>query len=101
MSSKVLTLRQLVRNATGQDLNHCQACMDCEFPYPEEIDIPISSMVQMVLFDDDEILTSRLLWSDMILKSAKGVCKRGLDLQAVMLALREEAKQRGLNSEIQ
>jgi hypothetical protein len=50
----------------------------------------------MVLFNDEEALQSRTLWSDSVLESAHSACKRGLDLRAVMLALRAEAQKRGM-----
>lgn len=90
------TLKRIVKEATGQDISRCQACLDCEVSCPENIDIPIGSMVQMVMFNDEEVLTCRTLWSDCVLSKARLACSRGIDIHAVMLALREEANQRGL-----
>lgn len=90
------TLKRIVKEATGQDISRCQACLDCEVSCPEDIDIPIGSMVQMVMFNDEEVLTCRTLWSDCVLSKARLACSRGIDIHAVMLALREEANQRGL-----
>ncbi len=89
-------LRSIVKNATGQDVRVCQACLDCETSCPEGVDIPLGSLVQMVLFDDEEVLTSRTLWSDCVIENARFACKRGLNLQVLMYALREEARHRGL-----
>jgi hypothetical protein len=44
--------------------------------------------------DDEEALLSRTLWSDSVLEASHGACKRGINLHAVMMALREEAKKR-------
>ncbi len=90
------TLRNIVKNATGQDVRLCQACLDCETSCPEGLDIPLGSLVQMVTFNDEEVLTSRTLWSDCVLENARFACKRGLNIQVLMLALREEAKRRGI-----
>ncbi|MEW6239538.1 MAG: hypothetical protein ACOYZ8_15475 [Chloroflexota bacterium] len=90
------TLRRIVKEATGQDVNACHVCLDCEMSFPDEMDIPLGSLIQMVLFDDEEALQSRTLWSDSVLEAARGACKRGLDLYAVMLALRAEAQRRGM-----
>jgi heterodisulfide reductase subunit C len=90
------TLKRIVKEASGQDISRCQACLDCEVSCPEDIDIPIGSMVQMVMFDDEEVLTCRTLWSDCVLYKARLACSRGIDIHAVMLALRQEAHQRGL-----
>lgn len=90
------TLRRIVKDVTGQDIGACHVCLDCETPFPDEMDIPLGSLIQMVLFNDEEALQSRTLWSDSVLEAARGACKRGLDLYAVMLALREEAQRRGM-----
>jgi heterodisulfide reductase subunit C len=90
------TLKRIVKEATGQDISRCQACLDCEVSCSDDIDIPIGSLVQMVMFDDEEVLTCRTLWSDCVLSKAHLACSRGLDIHAVILALREEAHKRGI-----
>lgn len=90
------SLKRIVKNATGQDVSRCQACLDCEVSCPDNMDIPVGSMIQMIMFDDEEILTSRTLWSDCVLAKARLACRRGIDISAVMSALREEAAHRGL-----
>lgn len=90
------SLKRIVKEATGQDISRCQACLDCEVSCPEDVDIPIGSMVQMVMFDDEEVLTCRTLWSDCVLRKARLACSRGIDIHGMMLALRSEAQQRGL-----
>jgi heterodisulfide reductase subunit C len=90
------SLKRIVKNATGQDVSRCQACLDCEVSCSDDMDIPVGSMIQMIMFDDDEILTSRTLWSDCVLAKARLACSRGIDISAVMHALREEATRRGL-----
>lgn len=90
------TLKRIVKEGSGQDISRCQACLDCEVSCPDDVDIPIGSMVQMVMFDDEEVLTCRTLWSDCVLSKARLACSRGIDIHAVMLALREEARQRGV-----
>ncbi|MFH2102730.1 MAG: hypothetical protein ABIJ39_05165 [Chloroflexota bacterium] len=60
------------------------------------MDIPLGGMIQMVLFDDEEVLTSRTLWSQSVFDHARNACKRGLDLEAIMKVLREEAQKRDL-----
>lgn len=86
-----MTLRSYVKKATGQDVFTCQACADCDSKLDEEMDIPLSSLVQLILLNDEEALQCRTLWSDSVLEAARGACKRGLDLRAVMLALRAES----------
>ena len=93
MSSR-LSLRRVVREATGQDVNTCHACFDCDVPLANEMDIPLGSLVQLVLQNDEEALQCRTLWSDAVLEASRGACKRGLDLYAVITVLREESKRR-------
>ena len=93
MSPK-LSLRRIVKNETGQDVSRCQACYDCELNIANEMDIPLGSLIQLVLQNDEEALQCRTLWSDSVHEASRGVCKRGLDLRAVLIALRKESAQR-------
>ena len=89
-----MSLRRIVKAATGQDVSACHACFDCELPMSDDMDIPLGSLVQLALLDDDEALQCRTLWSDAVLEASRGACKRGLDLRAVMIALRNESQRR-------
>lgn len=91
------SLKRIVKEASGQDISRCQACLDCEVSCSDDLDVPIGSMIQMVMFGDEEVLTSRTLWSDCVLTKARLACSRGLDISAVMQALRDEAVRRGLS----
>ena len=88
------SLRRIVKLATGQDVHACQACFDCAVSFADEMDIPLGSLIQLVLQNDEEALQSRTLWSESVLEAARGACKRGLDLHAIMLALRDESNRR-------
>jgi len=90
------SLRRIVKDSTGQDVYKCQGCYDCELTASTEADVPLGSLVQMIIYDDREALTCRTLWSDEILQSSRYSCLRGLNVQAIMLALREEARREGL-----
>ena len=63
---------------------------------PNERDIPLGALIQLALMDDEEALLSRTLWSDSVLQASRGACKRGINLHAVMMALREEAVKRSI-----
>ena len=65
--------------------------MDCDTEVRPGMDIPFSSLVQLVLQNDVEILNCRTVWSEAALAASPGACKRGLDLYAVILALRRIA----------
>ena len=89
-----MSLRSVVKKTSGQDVYVCHACNDCDINAGDEMDIPLSSLVQLVLLNDEEALQCRTLWSDSVLEASRGACKRGLDLHAVMIALREESMRR-------
>ncbi len=89
-----MALRRIVKDRSGQDVYRCHSCLDCDIELPDEMDIPLASLIQLVLLDDDEALNSRTLWSDRVLEASRGACKRGLNLHAVMLALRGESTRR-------
>lgn len=87
-------LRVVVQSAAGQDLRHCQNCWICDDARTDDQDISLGMLVQLVLLNDDEVLTSRTLWSDEMLAAAHHACINGIHLDAVILALRDEAKRR-------
>jgi hypothetical protein len=89
-----MSLRGIVKRGTGQDVHACHACNDCDVDALDEMDIPLSSLVQLILLNDEEALHCRTLWSDSVLEASRGACKRGLDLHAVITVLREESKRR-------
>ena len=89
-----MTLRSVVRKVTGQDVYVCHACNDCDIDARDEMDIPLSSLVQLILLNDEEALQCRTVWSDSVLEASRNACKRGLDLHAVITVLREESKRR-------
>ena len=96
-----ISLRQLVRDATGYDVRRCGRCSYCvHFVTPED-DVSLEMMMQLVMQNDEEVLTSKTLWSDEALKRARQMCVSTMDVAAIMLALRAEARQRGLvNDEV-
>jgi heterodisulfide reductase subunit C len=60
------------------------------------MDIPMDSLIQLVIMNDEEVLTSRTVWSDEVLQSAHDACARELNLEKIILVLREEAIRKGL-----
>jgi len=90
------SLRQIVRDATGYDVRRCGRCSYCvHFVTPDD-DVSLEMMMQLVMQNDEEVLTSKTLWSDKALKRAKVMCVSTMDVQKIMLTLREEARRRGL-----
>jgi heterodisulfide reductase subunit C len=90
------SLRAIVREATGYDVRRCGRCSYCvHFVTPDD-DVSLEMMMQLVMQDDEEVLTSKTLWSDRALKRARLMCVSTMDVQQIMLALREEARRRGV-----
>ena len=56
-------------------------------------------MLQLVLQNDEEVLSSKTLWSDEALQRARQMCVSTMDVAAIMLTLREEARRRGLSQD--
>jgi heterodisulfide reductase subunit C len=94
--SEPVSLRQLVRESTGYDVRRCGHCSYCvHFVTPDD-DLSLEVMMQLIMQDDEEVLTSRTLWSEAALQRARQMCVSTMDVAAIMLALREEARRRGL-----
>ena len=93
------TLREFVRQATGYDVRRCGRCSYCvHFVTPDD-DLSLEMMMQLIMMNDEEVLTSKTLWSDEALKRARHMCVSTMDVAAIMLALREEARRRGIVQE--
>ena len=89
------SLRQIIKKTTGQDVFHCQVCQRCDIQSENDMDIPLTTLMSMVMFDDDEVLNAKTVWSDRVLAETAHACKRGLNLQKIILALRSESRNRG------
>lgn len=94
------TLRAIVLATSGQDVRRCQHCEFCYSNLAPDQDISLESLLQLVVMNDEEVLTCRTLWSDAVLDSSRHVCGNNLDIEGVLLALRDEARRRGLDEEI-
>jgi heterodisulfide reductase subunit C len=82
--------------AAGQDLRRCRMCALCSSDLSPDMDLSVDALIRMVLLNDDEALESRTLWSSQLLSRARHLCPNGLNLEAVLLALREECWRRGI-----
>jgi heterodisulfide reductase subunit C len=91
-----MSLRRLILTKTGMDVQRCRGCQLCGGEFSREQDIPLDSLIQLVIMNDEEVLTSRTLWSDEVLQCARNACVRELNLEKILLVLREEAVKRGL-----
>lgn len=91
-----MPLIRLIKLKTGYDLRRCKGCGLCSKVVSDDQDIPLFSLIQLIIMDDEEVLTSRTVWSDEIFARSRNSCERGFNLQEILLVLREEAVQRGL-----
>jgi hypothetical protein len=91
-----MTLRGIVIAATGHDVRRCGRCSYCVKHAQPDHDVSLETLLHMVMLNDEEVLTSRTLWSDDVLRQARRMCISTLDMPAIMLALRAEARRRGL-----
>ncbi|MBL8057762.1 MAG: hypothetical protein JNK29_13755 [Anaerolineales bacterium] len=92
------SLRQVVLAAAGQDVRQCRGCALCDMRLDQAQDVSVPALVQLVLFNDEEVLTSRTLWSEAVLAEARQLCTKNLRLDLILLALRDEARRRGLDA---
>jgi heterodisulfide reductase subunit C len=101
LQPELASLRNIVRDATGYDVRRCGRCSYCvHFVTPED-DVSLEVMMQLVMQNDEEVLASKTLWSDEALKRARMMCVSTMDVAVIMLALRAEARRRGLvNDEV-
>ncbi len=90
-------MRSIVLAQTGQDVNDCCSCALCEEIADEAGDVSLAMLMQWVLVNDERALTCRTVWSDEVLRRTDHVCANQLDIPAVLRALQEEARRRGLH----
>jgi hypothetical protein len=57
---------------------------------PRDADISYGSLVQLILTNDEDILTSKMLWDDIVFEAARRACTQQLNLQKVIVSLRNE-----------
>ena len=95
--SRPTHLRTVVLAATNQDVRRCAHCSFCADMAQPDQDLSLESVVQLVVMNDEEVLTCRTVWSDVALETARHACASSLDMPAVLLALREEARRRGVD----
>lgn len=88
-------LPHVILCATGEDVRRCTACWGCEALLQPDMDLTIGELMQAVARDSQQALASRTLWAGSL--SALPVrCQQGLNVAAVVEALRAEAARRGL-----
>ncbi len=91
-----LSLRTIVLATTGQDVRRCGSCALCEDIVCDDQDVTLEMLVQWVIVNDVRALTCRTLWSDQFMRMADGACTNDLNVPVIFMALRAEARRRGI-----
>jgi hypothetical protein len=89
-------LAHLILTRTGQDVRECQACHLCDDLLADGMDVPFGELLRLAAVDDRRALTCSSLWCCEPLLSTRLCCQAGLDIPAVVRALRDEALHQGL-----
>lgn len=90
------SLYSIVLTQSGQDVNRCCSCDLCEEITGGEGDVSLSMLMQWILVNDERALTNATVWSDEVLRRTDHACASQLDMPAILQALRDEARRRGL-----
>lgn len=93
---KSTSLLAVVYKATGQDLRRCWRCGQCSLGLEPGMDLTIWRLIHGVLVNEASILESDTLWSGRVMSQAPQLCSQGLNLEPILLALREEGWRRGI-----
>jgi hypothetical protein len=93
---RATSLRSIVLMQTRQDVSRCCSCALCEEIAASAGDVSLSMVMQWILANDERALTNATVWSDEVLREADHACANQLNIPAVLWALREEARRRGL-----
>ena len=92
------SIAQRVREITGVDLSACYQCKKCTSGCPVSgmAKCPPSEMMRRLHLDmGDELLDSDILWICVSCETCSARCPMGIDVAAVMDALRKIALERG------
>ncbi len=86
----------IILTASGEDIRHCGQCFSCEDYIEPGMDLTFGEIFQAAVHDQSRALSNRTLWTcDKLLENGLH-CQNGLDIPAIVGALRQEARLRGL-----
>jgi heterodisulfide reductase subunit C len=87
----------IIFTATGEDVRRCGQCFACEEYLEPGMDLTFGEIFRAAANDHTRALTSLTLWTcDKLLHNGLH-CQNGLDLEAIIQALRDEASLRGID----
>jgi heterodisulfide reductase subunit C len=88
-------LPALVLARTGQDVRLCQACDQCRDLLADGMDLAFGEILRYAAHDDERALACQSLWCCESLLAGLPRCPAGIDIPAIIHALRREALRRG------
>ncbi len=92
--------KQLVDELSGQHMDACYQCGNCSSgcPLAQEMDILPNGVIRLVqLGQSDDIINSCTIWICASCFQCTVRCPKGIDIQAVMDALRQIAMDEGID----
>jgi heterodisulfide reductase subunit B len=98
----VPTLSETVRAQISENVFRCWQCVKCTSgcPLAEQFDLTPNQVMRALQLDDASVLASRAIWLCASCYPCATRCPRGIDVTAVMDALRIEARRRGVPAAI-
>ena len=92
------TLAQIVQREIGENVFLCYQCVKCTSgcPLADHFDLTPNQVMRSVQLNHEQVLESKTIWLCAACQTCTTRCPQGLDIAAVMDALRIEAKRRGL-----
>lgn len=88
-------LAQIVYTRTSQDVRLCQACDMCRDQVADGMDLTFGEILRLAAVNDERAIVCESLWCCEPLLGKTGRCPAGIDVPAVIRALRQEALRRG------
>ena len=86
----------IILSGTGEDVRQCGQCFACEDYREPGMDLTFGEIFRAAAHDQPKAFTNQTLWTcDKLLLNGIN-CQNGLDIGAIVAALRNEARQRGI-----
>ena len=95
-------LAQMIERGTGDNAFLCYQCVKCTSgcPLSDHFDLTPNQVMRSVQFNDERVLESKAIWLCASCQTCTTRCPQGLDIAAIMDALRIQAKARGIKPAI-
>src|ERR1019366_8950645 len=92
------TLVGTLRATIGENVDRCWQCVKCTAgcPLADQFDLTPNQVMRALQMNDASVLACRAIWLCASRHTCATRCPRGIDVTAVMDALRIEAKARGV-----